>query len=352
MAADNKTEKPTDKRRKDARKKGQIARRPELSATFSFLAGLFTVSIIGDQLLRISTYLFKSTFSIAVAEKPLTASGVHDVLISATASMAMLSLPVIASILIAGLVVNFSQGGLTLSAEALKPSGARFNPVANLKKVFGSNAPVEIIKNILKLAGIVGVCYGLFAKSIKIAPTLVGLGATQTFTAIGDSIYGLGLRAGGVLGAVALLDYGYGWYKHEKSLKMSKQEVRDEYKQQEGDPSAKGQRRRAARALMQRMVAVEVPRADVVITNPTHFAVALRYNRAKDPAPVVVAKGADLMAKRIREIAKANKVEIVESPPLARALYRAVRPGSVIPPELFRAVAEILAYVYRQRERT
>jgi flagellar biosynthetic protein FlhB len=130
---------------------------------------------------------------------------------------------------------------------------------------------------------------------------------------------------------------------------MSRQELKDEYKRQEGDPLVKSQRRRAARAYSQRRLAAEVPKADVVVTNPTHFAVALRYDRDKDAAPIVVAKGADLMAKKIREIAKANKVSIVENPPLARSLYRSVDVGSIIPADLFRAVAELLAYVYRQR---
>jgi flagellar biosynthetic protein FlhB len=153
-----------------------------------------------------------------------------------------------------------------------------------------------------------------------------------------------------VLILAGALDYLYGWYKHEKSLRMTKQELKEEFRQQEGDPMVKGQRRRAARALAHRRIAAEVPRADVVVTNPTHFAVALRYEREKSAAPVVVAKGADLMAKRIRELAAAKGVAVVENPPLARALYRAVEPGRAIPPELFRAVAELLAYVYRQRE--
>lgn len=148
-----------------------------------------------------------------------------------------------------------------------------------------------------------------------------------------------------------VVDYGYGWYKHEKSLRMTKQEVRDEYKQQEGDPFIKSKRRGAARALAQGRISVEVPQADVVVTNPTHFAVALRYNHERDAVPVVVAKGADHLALRIREIARAHDVMVVENPPLARTLYRTIEPGRAIPAELFRAVAELLAYVYQQRTR-
>ena len=153
-----------------------------------------------------------------------------------------------------------------------------------------------------------------------------------------------------VLLVFAFADYGYAWYKHEKSLKMSKQDIRDEYKKQEGDPMVKGQRRRAARELTQKRSMAQVPTASVVITNPTHFAVALRYDRDTDAAPIVIAKGADKIAAKIREIARENNIPLIENPPLARALYKAVEPNQIIPDEFFGAVAEILAYVYRQKK--
>jgi flagellar biosynthetic protein FlhB len=257
----------------------------------------------------------------------------------------------VAASLTAGLVGNFAQGGLTLAPEAFKPKVERFNPGANIKKVFGSNGPVELIKSFLKLGGLVAACYGVLGRAIQDAPLLIGAPSAKTLAAVGSLVYALGLRAGGVLFLVAAIDYGYGWYKHEKSLKMSKQEQKDEYRKQEGDPQVKHQRRSIARSRSRRRMAAEVPRADLVITNPTHFAVALRYDRERDAAPTVVAKGADLMAKTIRELAKKHKVAIVENPPLARALYKSVEMGQMIPAELFRAVAELLAHVYRQRDR-
>jgi flagellar biosynthetic protein FlhB len=252
--------------------------------------------------------------------------------------------------LAAGLAGNFAQGGLTFAPKALMPKAERFNPVANLKRVFGSNGPVELLKGLLKLGGISAACYGVFLRIIEESPRLIGAPTATVFLSLASFIYALGLRAGGVLLLVAALDYFYGWYKHEKSLRMTKQEVKDEMRRQEGDPMVKGQRRRAARALAQRRMAADVPRADVIVTNPTHFAVALKYDREHDPAPMVLAKGADLMAKRIREIARANDVTIIENPPLARSLYHSVDIGGMIPAELFRAVAELLAYVYREKE--
>jgi flagellar biosynthetic protein FlhB len=350
MATDR-TEKATPKRRQDARKRGQIARRPELAAAISFLAALVMLRVAGDDIIRRAGQFLVKMITHAPDATSFTPSAVHQLLIDAIYCLAMLALPVIAAALVAGLAGNFAQGGLTLTPAALKPQADRFNPAANLKRVFGGNSAVELLKSLLKLGGIVAVCYGVFERAVAQAPAMVGLPAGQTFIALGRLAYDLGLRAGAVLFIVAALDYAYGWYQHEKSIRMTKQEVKQEFKEQEGDPLVKNQRRRAARALISRRMAAEVARADVVITNPTHYAVALRYDQEKDSAPLVVAKGQDEMAKRIRAIAKENEVAVIENPPLARALYAAVEVGRAIPSEFFRAVAEILAYVFRQRER-
>jgi flagellar biosynthesis protein FlhB len=347
----DRTEKATPKRREDARKKGQIARRPEVAAIGAFLAALLMLRVSGNDLLHRSAQLFSAASASVVSREALTGEAVHGMLIQATGTLALLSLPIVAAALTAGLVGNFAQGGLSLAPEAFKPKVERFSPVANVKKVFGSNGPIELLKSFLKLGGLVAACYGVFGRTVQEAPLLIGSPSARTFSALGSLIYDLGLRAGGVLFLVAALDYGYGWYKHEKSLRMTKQELKDEYRKQEGDPLTKHQRRRIARSRSQRRIAAEVPRADLVITNPTHFAVALRYDRDRDAAPTVVAKGADLMAQKIRELAKAHKVPIVENPPLARSLYKSVEMGQMIPADLFRAVAELLAHVYRQRER-
>jgi flagellar biosynthesis protein FlhB len=347
--SDNRTEKPTPRRREEARKKGQVARRPELAATASFLAALVMLKFTSGDLLARSARLFESSTSYVSTKETFGIPLVHTIFVNAATNLALLSLPVIGAALTAGLAANFAQGGLTFAVQALTPKAEKFNPVSNLKRIFGSNGPIELLKSFLKLAGLALVCWGTLAHAITDAPKLVGAPSASTFSSLGNIVYSLSLRAGGVLFVVAALDYAWGWYKHEKSLRMSKQELKDEYKRQEGDPLMKSQRRRAARAIAQRRIAAEFPKADVVVTNPTHFAVALRYDRAKDAAPIVVAKGADLLAKRIREIAKANNVAIIENPPLARSLYQAVAIGTIIPAELYRAVAELLAFEYRQR---
>jgi flagellar biosynthesis protein FlhB len=348
MAA-NRTEKPTPKRREDARKKGQIARRPELSAAVGFLAGLVMLRLLSEHLLSHLTVFISGTMLYAATDAALTPLAVTKLLVDAVARLAVLVLPIIAAVLVAGVASNFAQGGLTFTPNLLKPRGERFNPLANLKQAIGINGTLQFVKGIVVIAAIVAVCYTPVRQALGEAPVLLGAPAPHILLTVGALIYQVGLRAGVVIFIVALLDYAYGWYRHEKSLKMTKQEIRDEYRQQEGDPMVKSQRRRAARAMLQRHIAAEVPKADVIITNPTHFAVALQYDRENYAAPIVVAKGADDMARRIREIASAHDVMIIENPPLARSLYRTVEIGKMIPPELFRAVAEVLAYVFRQR---
>jgi len=349
--SNDRTEKATPKRRADAREKGQVARRPELAATASFLAAMLMLRVNSEDLLHRSANLFSDANGYVLAREPLTIPTLQGMFINAGSNLAMLSLPIIAAAMSAGLISNFAQGGLTFAPKALLPKAERFNPVANLKRIFGSNGPVELLKSLLKLGGLIAACWGILRRTVTESPLLIGAPSVKTFVSLGSLVYTLGLRAAGVLLLVAALDYFYGWYKHEKSLRMTKQELKDEMRRQEGDPLFKSQRRRAARALAQRRIAAEVPRADVVITNPTHFAVALKYDRDRHAAPIVLAKGADLLAKKIREIARAHNVPVVENPPLARSLYKSVEMGGVIPAELFRAVAELLAYVYRQREK-
>lgn len=353
MQQGERTEKATPKRREDARRKGQFARTPELPAAAGLAAALLMLRATGPQLLEHAGGLFARLPAslAAVSERDLTSPAAEQLLLGAGADIAFLALPVLAAAAAGAAVFALAQTGLQFSAHALAPQAERFNPVANLKRAYGAQAPLELAKSLFKIGAVAFACYGVGSQALTDSPRLVGATAAATFAAAGSVISSVVWRAALCLFAVAALDYGLARYRHEKSLRMSKQDIKDEYRQQEGDPAVKGQRRRAARALLQRRIAVEVPRADVVITNPTHFAVALRYKRGRDAAPVVVAKGADHLAARIRQIARAHSIEIVENPPLARTLYREVTPGRAIPPELFRAVAEVLAYVYRLRER-
>jgi flagellar biosynthetic protein FlhB len=343
------TEKATPKRREDARKKGQIARGPELPAALGFIAVLFTINTLKQNISQeIGHYIEKTALKVAMPQA-FALGDVQDFFTEAVKVLMLIVVPIMTVALGAGLAGNFAQGGFSFSTEALTPKADKFNPVNNIKKVFGLDAVVNILKSSLKLLIIGGITYGVLYPAIESAPKLIHAPLPIVITSFGETIYSLALRCGLVLLVFAGADYGYSWYKNEKSLRMTKQEIRDEYKEQEGDPMVKQQRRRAARALLQKRSLGEVPSATVVITNPTHISIALRYDREKDAAPIVVAKGADNMAAKIREIAKENNIPLVENKPLARALYKVVEPNQIIPIEFFGAVAEILAFVFRQK---
>lgn len=347
--SEEKTEKATPKRREDARKKGQIARGPELPAALGFIAVLITLNILKQNIFEEIKHYIERTAQKIVVPQVFTLGDIQDIFIEATKILMLISIPIITVAFGAGLAGNFAQGGFSISTEALTPKAEKFNPVNNIKKVFGMDAVINLLKSFLKLLIIGAITYGILSPAIEAAPSLIKAPLPIVALTLGETFYTLALRCGLVLLVFAGADYGYAWYKNEKSLRMSKQEIRDEYKEQEGDPIIKQQRRRAARALMQKRSLGEVASATVVITNPTHISVALRYDQEKDIAPIVVAKGADNMAAKIREIAKENNVPLVENKPLARALYKAVEPNQIIPMEFFSAVAEILAFVFRQK---
>ncbi|MEZ5425407.1 MAG: flagellar biosynthesis protein FlhB [Pyrinomonadaceae bacterium] len=346
------TEKATPKRREDARKKGQIARGQELPAALGFMAAVFSIHFLGDNITGYIGGYIKNIAEKVADPNHFSGNEVHQLMINGLAVLGLVSIPVVITGLGAGLAGNFAQGGLTLTTEAFKPKADKFNPAKNIKKIFGLDSVVNLVKSLFKLILLGAMAYTVLSPVIEKAPTLINAPFETVATNLGSTLYTLAFRCGLVMLMIALADYGYTLYKHEKSLRMSKQEIRDEFKEQEGDPMVKSQRRRAARALVQKRSLAEVPTASVVITNPTHISVALRYDREKDPAPMVVAKGADLMAARIREIAKENNVPLVENKPLARALYKMVEPNQMIPVEFFGAVAEILAFVFRQKEKS
>ena len=344
------TEKATPKKREDARKKGQIARGAELPAALAFLGALITLKLVSADIFTQVGFFIQNSAQKISNLKPLTDTDLHIMLVGGGKIFAMLTLPVVMVAFVAVVAGNFAQGGLSLSGSGLMPKADKFNPAKNIKRVVGLDGIVNLGKSLLKLIFIMSVAYGVLQPVIENAPTFINAPIPTVALKLGQTLYSLAFRCGIVMLTLALADYGYSWYKHEKSLRMTKQEIRDEHKQQEGDPLIKGQLRRAARALVQRRSLADVPSASVVITNPTHFAIALRYDREKDAAPIVVAKGADIFAAKIRELARENNIPLVENPPLARALYKLVEPKQMIPVEFFGAVAEILAYVFRQKE--
>lgn len=260
------------------------------------------------------------------------------------------ALPVIGVILAVGLLAGLIQGNFLFSFNQVVPDFSRMNPVTGFGRVFSLRTLVELVKGLLKLAVVGAVAYRDISAALSILPRLmyqsVAMGVTTMATLAVSGLQHIGYG----LMALGILDYGYQYWEFRKSVRMTKQEVKQEHKQQEGNPERKQKIRQKQREMARRRRAIkDVPLADVVITNPTHFAVAIRYQVGEESAPRVIAKGTDLLAQRIKVIAKNHQIPTVEDRPLARTLYATVEVGSVVPPELYQAVAEVLAFVYSLR---
>ena len=345
-----KSEKATPKKKEDAKKKGQFAKGSELPTALAFLAALMTITALSDYFYKTFDQFFVKTSQRIPLIHSIEQKEVQAIFLDTFSTAGMLILPVVIVGMVFAAIGNIAQTGFAITPGALKPKTEKFNPVSNAKRVFGLDGLVNLAKSSVKLIFFATVAYGVLSPLITDAPTLVNVPPVTVMTEMTSTLKSLALRYGIVMIGLAGADYLYAKYKHDKSLKMSKQEIRDEYKNMEGDPWVKSQRKNNARALIQQRALGKVAEATVVVTNPTHYSVAIRYDREQDAAPIVVAKGMDWIAARIREMASENDVPLYESPPLARALYRSVEPDQVIPIEFFGAVAEILAHIYKKDE--
>ncbi|MZP30549.1 flagellar biosynthesis protein FlhB [Heliobacterium undosum] len=348
--AEEKTEKPTAKRRSEARKKGQVARSQEINTAIILLFGFLALRYLGvetmDGMERMMVYLLGTVTLEEVTPVRVITTGT----IIAIRTMLMIA-PFMLAAMAAGLLASYLQVGFMFSTEGLKMNWGKLNVIAGLKNIFSSRSLVELVKSLLKVSVIGYVAFSAVVKHLQLFPKLLGMDVQAALVAISTVAYDVGFRVAVLLIVIAALDYWYQWYKHEESLKMSKQEVKDEFKQAEGDPQIKGKIKQRMREAAMRRMMQELPKADVVITNPTHFAVALKYEGGTMTAPVVIAKGQDYVALRIREAAQGHGIPLVEDKPLARALYSSVEIGQEIPAELFQAVAEVFAFVFRLKKK-
>ncbi|HET9073199.1 MAG TPA: flagellar biosynthesis protein FlhB [Solirubrobacteraceae bacterium] len=347
MAADDKTEKPTAKRRREARDKGRVAKSTDLNGAVVMIAGLVGVLILGGSIVNGAGSAMAQIFTdIARPANVTSGAGLHGLLSLVESTVLGAVAPIAGLCLVAAVVINVATAGLRYSPQSLKPSFEKLNPMAGAKRIFGPRAGFETLKALVKV-GLVG---GLVA--LALIPMFAHLQASVGTApgALGallrSSTEGLALRAAAGYLLIGLVDYAWQRRQLEKSLKMTKQEVRDEMKQADLPAEVRGAiRRRQLQAARARMMAA-VPRADVVVTNPTHFAVALEYS-GDVPAPVVIAKGQDNVALAIRQLAAEHDIPIVENKPLARELFATVEIDQMIPATLYQAVAEVLAFVYR-----
>ena len=349
---DSKTEKATPKKRQDARKKGQIFHSMELSTAISLLVVFLCLKILTKQInidLEIFTKSIYEQYIICI-EDIFLVNHLYGLFIDTIILFLKTSGPIVCVALITGVAVQYVQVGFVFSMDTVKIKLNRINPLQSMKRLFSTHGLVELLKSLLKIIIIGYIAYiCLKGEVINILRTPY-LEAETVFIYIVDTITNIAVKICMLLLTLGIMDYGYQWWEYERDLRMTKQEAKEEYKQLEGNPETKSRIKQKQRQLSAKRMINEVPKADVVITNPTHYAVALKYDSSISSAPLLIAKGQGYIALKIKEIAKANKVEIVENKELARQIYNMVNIGEEIPPELYQAVAEILAYIYNLKE--
>ena len=351
MAQPDRTEKPTPKRRREAREKGQIPRSKEVASAATFLAALIFLMAGGAYLFsgfQSLFYFYWNSFSVA----DMTPVTVNELVAVTLWGVLKLAGPVMGLTFVMALGAAFVQGGFVLSAEPLKFKAEKINPAKNLKKVFSKRGWVELGKSVALISVVIYLAWSVLWKDLGVFQTMLIMDLRTMVSTWASEVFSIGLRVGIFLGVVAAADYLFQRYSHEEGLKQTKHEVKEDMKDTEGQPLVKARIRRLQRDMARRRMLSAVKEADVVVTNPTHFAVALKYDMQNMPAPQLVAKGQDYMAKKIKEIAEAAKVPMVEDVQLARTLYKTVEVGDSIPTDLYKAVAQILAYVYKLREET
>lgn len=348
LFAGEKTEEPTAKKRADAKKKGQVGKSQEINAAFVMMAGFVILyNLGGNALQEIMTYS-SSIFGHLVMETD--EESVMQLFVSIIIVLAKTSLPMMVFIMIIGLAINFFQVGLNFNTEAIGFKPDKLNPINGFGRIFSKRSLVELVKSIIKIVVIGFFIYDYMVAEILQMPKLIFLELGEATDKISSVIFMLAFKILGVFFVMAAADLYYQKWQTTQDLKMSKQDIKDEFKQTEGDPQIKGKIKSKQRQMAMARMMQEVPQADVIVTNPTHFAVAMSYKPGM-AAPIVVAKGQDHVAQRIKEIAREHKVPIVENKPLARALFAAVEIGDSIPQELYKAVAEVLAYVYKLKNK-
>lgn len=344
-----KTEEPTAKKIEDSRKEGQVAKSKEISSAALLLA-LFLclklfIGFVGERLVDAFPHYWSRTGSLVAGE--FDDVEIWQLMLDLTLYILVTIAPFVLVAFVIAFVSQKVQIKWKVTSKPLEPKLNKLNPISGFKRMFSKQSLFELVLSIFKILVFGAVAYSVVKDNMGIFVTAYDLELRDCLHLLFDMIMSLGIKISVVYFLLAAADLIFQKWKHKKDLRMTKQEVKDEYKNQEGDPKVKSQQRQRMQQASRRRMMQSVPEADVVITNPTHFAVALKYDNTLSTAPVVVAKGADYLAYKIKDIARENDVEIIEDKPLARMLYANVEIGNEIPAELYQAVAEILAQVYR-----
>lgn len=340
-----KTEDATPKRLRDSRKKGQVSKSGDLNSAVSFLVFALLLGALGDYLLTNSIEFITLALSQDVGSG-LTETNVGTILVQNVMKILLIFMPFGLIAVFIGVATNVVQVGFLFTAEPLKPDFKRLNPVEGMKNIFSKKALFNMFKSIMKLLIVTYLTYTGLQKVMKPIMNLGGVGVEKLFGFFMDTVSTLSVSIATFMIILGVVDFIFQKRDYKKNLMMTKQEIKDEYKQMEGDPKIKSKRQQRQREMSMARTMQSVEASTVIITNPTHIAIALRYEQGKDEAPVVMAKGLDYMAMKIREKAKEMGIPIIENKPLARSMYYKVEPGSSVPVEMYQAIAEILALVF------
>jgi flagellar biosynthesis protein FlhB len=348
--AEEKTEKATPKKRREARKKGQVVKSQEINTAVTLFMALLACKLFAGMVIQ-SFLSFLRTDLTEYLSISMTPENLHALFKEGILLFAKMGLPVTGIVLLSGLAISYLQVGSILTLEPLKPDLQKLNPIVGIKRMWSMRSLVDLLKAILKIGLIGYVAYDALVSNVRSFDHLVDMDVVSILRFIGDNALSLMWKMVLMFMGLAVLDYAYRWYEYEKELRMSKQEVKEEFKSIEGNPMIKRKIKERQRAIAMRRMMQDLKKADVVITNPTHYAVALQYDAKSMNAPVVLAKGMNELALRIKKLAREHDVVLVENRPLAQTLYKTTDIGETIPPELFQAVAEVLAYVYRLKKK-
>ena len=343
----DKSEEPTPHRLREAREKGQVAKSKEITTAFLLLLSYFLFRYLGEFMWQNLAEMAQAIFQLLPEAKDFSLVFAGYLLLIGLRAMAFVLLPIFAITFLAALLAEALQTGFVFSLDPLTPKLERVNPLEGFKRMFSMQGFVELIKSLLKIVIVFYIAWYAARDDQAYIIILIEAHPWQAIVLGGDIAYRIAIRVGLFYILIAILDYFYRRWEYMRNLKMTKQEVKEEYKRLEGDPLIKQRMRELQRQVAYQRMMSAVPQADVVVTNPTHIAVALKYNQSKMKAPLVLAKGERKVAEEIRRIAEAHEISVIQNEPLARSIYRTTRINQEVPPELYQSVAEVLAYIYK-----
>lgn len=348
--AGEKTEKATPKRRSDERKKGNIFQSKDLATVLSLISIFYFLQFMMPNILKSMQQLIAQFINQAATMDRLTISDLGPIFIRVVITYVVTAFPLLLFAVMIAVIGTGIQTRFLFTPSLLKFKPSRMNPISGIAKMFSLRSIVELTKSIIKIIALIYIIYTTIQGEFYNIPRLMEMSFPAAISFLGELIMSIVFNITIAFVFIGIFDFAYQWYDYEKNIRMSKQDIKEEYKQMEGDPQIKGKIKERQRAMAQARMMQEVPKADVIIRNPTHFAIAIKYDEKKNRAPIVVAKGMDLVALRIIKIAEENNITVSENRPLARGLYESVDLNHEIPEQFYQAVAEVLAFVYNLKK--